>query len=225
MAENDPLSLNNYNVEYVGGLTLSLKLNFKDDDGNIIMSSQGRTLVTDQSLQTSDGKLLGTVTHKIISMAPTYELHQGGPKDNVIGTIKIPVQFMSTPGPLREIDIIDANNAVIAKASGSFFDSAFTINDSSGRLIAKVAKSNSNKGGGILQGIANTMSRNYTLSIVEKDAIPTIVLLEFLIVVELLLRSGKGSSPGLVKGSPLGGLGGGTGGFGGGGFGGGKIEF
>lgn len=199
MADQDSLALDNYSVELAGGF--GLKLNFRDDKGNIVMKSQGKVMVTDQALETVGGKLLGTITHKMVSLGPTYELHEGGAKDKIVGSIKIPVQLMSTPGTLSEIQIRDAEDKVIATANGSFMDSEFSISDSSGKLIAKVTKKpivqvNS----ALLQGLANLGSRNYNLSILEQGSIATIVLLELLVVIELLLRSGKGSSPGMVRG-------------------------
>ena len=66
---------------------------------------------------------------------------------------------------------------------------------------------------GILQSLANAASRNYTLSIVNRKAPPALTLLELVVVVEMLLASGRGSNPGVVQGSPFGGMDGGFGGF------------
>lgn len=212
MTAGDALSLNNYSVEFAGGF--GMKLNFRDESGNIVMRSHGKVFVSEQSLETAEGTLLGTVTHKMISFGPTYELHEGGPKDKIIGSIKIPVQLVSTPGTLTEIDIRDTEEKVIATANGSFLDSEFNVSDTTGKLIAKVTKKpmvaiNS----AFLQSLANLGSRNYTMSIIEPGAVSALVLMEFLIVIEMFLLSGR-SNPGMIKGgSSLGGLGPGVGGF------------
>lgn len=204
----DPLSLSTYGVKRefkFGGLTLD----FIDGEGNQILKSQGKIAVTQQPIQTMDGKILGTVTHKILAMTPEYQLHEGGPKDKVIGVIKIPMQLLAAFASLNKIEIKGEDGSVIATANGNFMDMQFEINDSQGTAVANVSR-NLGSNAGLLGKLSAFGSNSYLMTVIDNKNVPNLVLIGFLVVLELLLSKNQGSSPGLIGG----GFGAGRGGFG-----------
>ncbi|MDE1866018.1 MAG: hypothetical protein KGH94_05280 [Candidatus Micrarchaeota archaeon] len=212
----DPLALTTYGVQRefkLGGLTLG----FTDSEGNQVLQSKGRIAVTQQPIRTMDGRTLGTVTHKILAMTPEYDLHEGGPNDKVLSVIKVPMQLFGGGG-LRTVDIKDGDGTTIAIANGNFLDMNFDIRDSQGNAVATVSR-DLGKNPGLLQKFAAFTRNSYVINIIDSKNVPTLVLLGFLVVVEILLNQSKGSSPGLIGGGI-----GGVGGVGmGGGFGGIKL--
>lgn len=195
----DALSLETYVVQRsfrLGGLHLS----FSDADGNQVLESKGRLLVTQQPLQTMDGKVVRTVTHKIIAATPEYDVHVGGPKGGISCVIKVPMQLMGTVGTLSSIEIRDGNGNVLATASGSFMNWEFDIRAPNGDAIATVTRKTDSPG---LMGKLSQMAHNqYAMSITGKG-LPVEDLLGFLIVIELLLAGNKGSNPALGRGFGL----------------------
>jgi uncharacterized protein YxjI len=199
----DPFSLDRYVVQRqfrLGGL----RLIFTDANGNQILKSEGKALVTNQPLQTMDGKVISTITHKIIAATPEYDIHAGGAKDDVTGIVKVPLQLVGGFDTLNEVDIKDASGNVIATASGNFMHMEFDIKGNSGQVVAKVTRKLD--ASGILGKLGQLGSNAYMMQITG-SGVPVQTLLEFLIVLELLLAKGKGTSPGLIRGMPMGGLG------------------
>ncbi len=198
----DPLSLSVYIVQRVfkSGINASLTLSFTDENGNQVLKSAGKVLVTQQTLETMDGRLLSTITHQNIAASPEYDIHRGGPKDQIAGIVKVPIQLVSGIATLKEVDIKDANGSVIAVANGNFLNMELDIRDSNGNAVAKVTRK-IETGGGIFKTISslalNAVSNPYVLSITG-NSVPTQTLLEFLVVLELLLIKTRGSSPGLT---------------------------
>src|SRR5208282_5125386 len=98
----DPLALTTYAIQRqfkTGGLALS----FMDGEGNQVLKSHGRVLVTQQPIETMDGTLLATVTHKVVAITPEYDLHEGGPDGKMMSVVKVPMQLISGMGTLGEI--------------------------------------------------------------------------------------------------------------------------
>ncbi len=206
----DPLSLSSYIVQRKSGFG-GLKLSFADAEGNQVLKSDGKAFVTEQPLQTMDGKVLSTVTHKIIAATPEYDIHAGGPKDPVKAVVKEPMKLFSSGG--LNIEIKDASGNLIATATGNFLDRQISINDASGNALARVSRNLS--ASGVLGKLSQLALNSYRID-VTGTTVPTQTLLEFLVVLELLLARGQGANQGIVGGPLLGGLGG-LGGFGGGG--------
>lgn len=200
----DPLSLSTYVVQRqfkFGGLTLQ----FMDSEGNQVLKSQGKMIVTQQPLQTMDGSVISTITHKIVALSPEYDIHAGDAKGEVTGIVKEPMQLMSGFGNVK-IDIKDGSGKVLATASGNFMDMEIDIVDDSGKAVAKVTRKLD--ASGILGKLSQYAKNSYMMTITGKS-VKTQTLLEFLIVLELLLEKGRGSNPGVIRGIP--GVGGGGG--------------
>ncbi len=218
----DPLSLTTYVVQrtFKSGLNASLTLSFTDEDGNPVLKSQGRALVTQQTLETMDGKVLATITHQNIAATPEYDIRRTGPKDAIIGVVKVPLQLVGGFATLKAIEIKDASGNIVATASGNFLDMEFDIVDSDGNPVAKVTRKMAGGSSGVLGRLAalamGAYTNPYVLQVTGKG-VDTQTLLEFLVALELLLMKGQGSSPGIMSG----GFGMGNQGFGGGGLGGG----
>jgi uncharacterized protein YxjI len=205
----DPLSLSTYIVQKqykFGGLSLQ----FADKDGNQVLKSDGKALVTQQPLQTMDGKVISTITHKIIAATPEYDIHTGDAKGQVTGIIKEPMQLASGFGSGLKIEIKDESGKVIATASGNFMDMEIEVTDASGASVAKITRNLS--AAGILGKLSQYTKESYKMDVIG-SSVKTQTLLEFLIVLELLLARGKGSNPGIIKMGGLGGLGGSGGGI------------
>ncbi|MDE1860481.1 MAG: hypothetical protein KGH72_02070 [Candidatus Micrarchaeota archaeon] len=198
----DPFSLKAYVVQRKMGL--GIKLTFTGPDGQQVLKSEGSMLITSQPLQTMDGKTISTITHKIIAATPEYDIHEGGPKDEITGVVKVPYQLMTGFDTLREIDIKDASGNAIAKASGNFMHMEFDISDREGKAVAKVTRKLD--AAGFLGKLTQLETGQYLMQITG-DSVPTKTLIEFLIVLELLLAKGEGSNPGLIGGGPLTGMG------------------
>ncbi len=208
----DPLSYNTYGVARVFKALSGLTLTFTDDEGNQVLKSQGRIAVTQQPLETMDGKRLATITHKIMAMTPEYQIHSGGPKDKVLGVVKIPMQIFGSFGGLNQVDIKDDSGVVIATVSGNFLDMEFNVSDAQGNQVATVSRS-SPSNSGLMGKLMAFAKESYVMNITDNKNVPTLTLLGFLVVLEILLSSRQASNPGI-----LGGGGFGIGGFGGGGF-------
>ncbi len=214
MADN-PLSHKTYGIARVfkfGGLTLT----FTDGEGTQILSSKGRIAVTQQPITSMDGKTLATITHKILAMTPEYQIHEGGPKDKVLGVVKVPMQFIGSLGGLNKVEIKDESGALLATVSGNFLDMEFNIVDAQGNAVATVSRKMQGSAG-LVGKLAAFARESYVMNITDNSKVTTLTLLGFLVVLELLLSRGQASNPGLLGGIAGGLGGGGLGGFGGGG--------
>ncbi len=191
-----------------GGLTLD----FMDGDGNQVLKSEGRMAVTQQPIQSMDGAVLATITHKLLAMTPEYDIHEGGKDGKVISVLKVPMQLFSGVGVLGDVDIKDEGGNIIAKANGNFLGMEFEIRDAQGASVASVTR-NLGSSPGLLSKLASFASNSYVMTVKDSKSVPTLVLLGFLVVLELLISKGQASSPGLIGGN-VGGFGMGGSGFG-----------
>lgn len=179
------LELSTYGVELKSqGIQLWMEMNFRDDKGNIVLITKANPMVKRQTIETPDGKVLCTVSHKIISAMPTYELHDGDVNGNIIGIIKQEANLKSLLGINLSIALEDSNKNVMATAKGDFTKSEFAIINNNGDIIAKVTK---NYKGTVWDKILSAYLTNaYVLNIIKKE-VPTITLLGFLVVLEYLI--------------------------------------
>ena len=93
----------------------------------------------------------------------------------------------------RSININDASGQPIAVANGDFMGFQFNITSTDGAQVATVSKA---IGPGLMQGIKDLMKRKYVLSIADKGKVPTLSILGFLVVLEILSTQHHGSSGG-----------------------------
>ena len=213
---SDPLSLSRYVIEKEKLVSLGLNLDFKDDSGNVVILTKAKVLVTRQTLETPDGKVLCTITHKTLSITPAYEVHDGDDKGKVTAVIKQTFNISSFVG-VKNIEITDQSGQVIANAKGNFLNYEYNITSSDGTSVAEVSR-NIGSGWGSLMDAAKS---RYAVNITDSKKLPTLTILAFLVVVEILAhqQSGNRGGGGLIGGLAGGALGGGLGG----GFGGGQL--
>ena len=193
---DDPLKLTAYVVQKrfkAGALTLKIM----DANGNQVLKSEGRLLVTRQPLQTMDGKVISTITRKIMAMSPEYDIHAGDAKGEVTGIVKEPMQLFSSVN--LNIEIKDASGNALAAASGNFLNMEVDITDSSGNVAAKITrKLDAN---GILGKLTQLATDSYAIQIVG-NSLPPQKVLEFMITLELMLSRNQSSNPGVFTGVP-----------------------
>ncbi len=216
MADDPAFSLDKYVVERDRILTVHLNLDFKDEKGNIMLQTKSKLMVTQQNLQTPDGHVLCAVTHKMLSLMPTYQIHDGG----VDGPVSAIVKENFTINPmLNSINIEDGSGNIIAVANGNIFGFEFTVSTPDGTNVATITRKFS---------FANfkdmiDMAKNPYMITISNRSIPMNALFGFFIVIELLAAKsnqgginmgGFGMGPGF--GAPGGMVGGGFHGGGGG---------
>jgi uncharacterized protein YxjI len=190
--------LSKYIVEKDKIVQLGLNLDFKDQSGNLVMLTKAKVLVQRQTLETPDGHVVATVTHKPLSMMPTYEIHEGDEKGPITAIIKQKFDLSSIMGA-KQIEIEDPNGQVIANASGNIFNFEFNITTPQGADVAVVTKQ-LGPGAEIFADVAKS---RYAVNVLSKDAIPTNTLLAFLIVVEMIAAHARHTS-GIVLGGGIG---------------------
>jgi uncharacterized protein YxjI len=188
------LSLRQYIVERKLKSVLSMELTFSDDKGNTVLVTKGKALVARQTIETPSGGVLCTITHKILSLMPMYEIHEGGADGQVIGIVKQNFTLGTLVGQ-KNVAIEDASGQQIAVANGDFLGFEFNVT-SNGATIATVTK---NVGSGIMQGLGDLMRRKYSLSIIGNSEVPTLTLLGFLVVLEMLQNRQSGGNRGVVN--------------------------
>jgi uncharacterized protein YxjI len=192
MATPSALSLSKYVIQRDLNSILSLSLDFMDESGTVVLVTKGKMLVTRQTIEEPNGNVLVTITHKVLSLMPTYEIHDG----DVNGPITVIIKQNFNLGMFlggRSININDASGQPIAVANGDFMGFQFNITSTDGAQVATVSKA---IGPGIMQGITDLMKRKYVLSISDKGKIPTLSILGFLVVLEILATQHHGSSGG-----------------------------
>ena len=165
----DPLSLKAYTIKR-NFFTDSLKsvLNFEDSDGNAVLNAYGEPLVTRYEIQTIGGQVLGTITHRKLSIPGTYDLHDGDEKGNIIATIKEDLTAIIGP---RGAKIEDSNGNVLAKVKGQLWKFEYDIIDNNGNQIAKVTPKfmamPPDKKEGILQRLGDAVTNTFTLTAIR----------------------------------------------------------
>jgi uncharacterized protein YxjI len=194
MVEDGSLGLSTYIVERAFDKSmLSLALNFKDDSGKTVLLTNAKLLVTRETLETPDGRVLGTVTHKVLSLLPTYELHEGGVDGPVTGIIKQQLTLGSLIGK-STIKILGSDGQPLATASGDIMNFNFIINHNDGTTVANVTRTFGS--GGIKDALVSAIKDQYALKILQQGKVPTLTLLEFLVVLEVMINRSRGSGGG-----------------------------
>ncbi len=193
---DDPaLNYNLYVVQRDFGSLLSLSLDFMDKDGNKVLQTRGKVMVQRQTLETPDGKVLSTVTHKIFSMMPCYQIHEGDQNGPVMGVVQEKLTLGSLAG-VQTLNIRDESNNVIAIVKGDFMNFNFSITAPDGAQIADVTRTIGGEGKGVMQALKDVAKRKYTMQITNKGDVKTSMLLGFLMVLELLANQSKNHSSG-----------------------------
>ncbi len=178
------MSLDTYVVEKVLHLGFP-KLSFKDANGNVLFYANGSFLSS--TLKDPQGAVLGSISQKLIALAPTYDLHEGDTKSRVIGSVKKALFAMPTQ---MKIDIQDTSGNTVATANGNFLGMEFNMTDRNGATVAKVTRK---LDGGVLSKISGLVMGAYVMKIMGKS-VPTQTLVEFLVALELISASGSKSS-------------------------------
>ena len=208
-------SLDRYIVETK---LFSTRLTFYDGSGNVVLR-EAKGLFSGMKIETLDGNLVYTITHKTLSMPTTYEIHQGDKKGAVLGYIRFNFNIAALLGGGKEIEILDASQSPIGKAVGDFFNYNFNILDQSGNAAASIKRSAS---GSLANKFSQAIHSTYEINI-QSRSVPTNMVLGFAVVLEEVLKSNNnrsGFGGGGIAGA-MGGFGGPGGGFGGQGMGGG----
>lgn len=194
MVEETALGLTTYVVERAFDKSMvTLALNFKDESGNTVLSTAAQFLVIREALETPDGRTLGTVTHKVMSFPQTFELHEGGVDGQVNGIIKQEFTWSSLAGS-KTVAILNPDGQPMATANGDFMNFNFTITHADGSSVANVSRTFG--GGGFKNSLMAAIKDQYTMKILQKDKVPTLVLLEFLVVLEIMMHESHGGGHG-----------------------------
>lgn len=100
------------------------------EDGSIAYKVKGELALAHKlKIYSPEGNELGEVSQKIISITPTFELHENGKK---IGSIK--KKLLKLFGSAYSIESLGWT------AKGNFTERNYSIHDSNGNLVAKINK-------------------------------------------------------------------------------------
>lgn len=145
-------------------------------------------LSTELSITDNTGTVVGETAQKVLSLVPTFHLYEGDAKaGKLIGTIKKPIiKNMLSMG--QKLDVESPEGKVVAKASGGMFglggaSASYSITDGEGVLVAKVSTELTDS---IMGTLGNLAKAAYSLQIIKQDAVPTLMLIELLLSIELL---------------------------------------
>lgn len=214
----DPLSLDTYVIARPPGFALNVPYDVYDSNGTKLLDVKRAMIGEVYTLADTSGKIVGTITRKMMALSPSYELRDANKA--VIGKVVEPINLAgSIMGGGKKFVLQDASGKEIASVQlmqslAVMFDALqggnapglsneITSPDGSRSLGKLGASRNVN-----YQGLASLLSRysSFVLQITDKS-VPRLALLEFAIAVDHLYSS-SGRSGGISFGPA--GFGGGT---------------
>ena len=68
-----------------------------DESGTVVLVTKGKMLVTRQTIEEPSGNVLVTITHKLLTLMPTYEIHEGDVNGPITAIIKQQLQPRHVP--------------------------------------------------------------------------------------------------------------------------------
>jgi uncharacterized protein YxjI len=182
----DSLSLGYYVI--IKPRMLTRKFDIRDKEGKTLFEAKPNLLGTELTISDMNGKNIGETKHKILALAPTFYLYDGNAKSGkLLGVIKKPI-LQNTMRMTQKLTIEDEKGNALATASGGFLAlgeaaTSYNIEDGRGETIATVS---SQVSGSIMGWLGDMAKDAYCLQISRSDSIPTLVLIEFLLCIELM---------------------------------------
>lgn len=180
------LSNADFTIEKVPGLTAMYRI--KDGKGGLAYDVQidfvGRTL----TLRTAEGKVAGRTYMKFLAALPEFELYQGDkPDEKLIGFAK-----GGLLGGMSNFSLSDAQRNPIAEAKRrSLLKMPMEFDVTAGKEAVALIRIERGKVGVV--SLLTTSFIGYSIAIMKKGVIPTIMLLELVLCMEYLISgSGKG---------------------------------
>lgn len=203
MVSDTLLSLDSYTIQGIVRKVPSLfnrketKLNILDPKGNtVLLVEYGSGWA---AIETTSGEGLSTITYKAFSGIPTYEIHDGDRKGKVIALIRNPFGLSGIDTKISApFAIVDMSRNILAlcKARNLIgLDNTEIVDKTNTVNIANISGPRSQEQNStFLQGMEKVMGGSpegagmaYILKITKKDVVPTLRLVEFLVVVEWIL--------------------------------------
>ncbi len=187
------LALKSYMVRRHKLVELHQNLDFLDTTGKVVLLTKSKVFVDRQVVETVDGKVVCTVTHKVLSVFQVYEIHDGDKDGRVTAVIKMQPTLRGFFGGSK-LDIQDADGSVIAVANGNFYGMEYSIQTQSGDGIATVTRKYDVMS---VSDFVDTMKNAYMVNI-SGTQLPTQTILGFVIVVEILLARAQSNQGGIM---------------------------
>jgi uncharacterized protein YxjI len=198
-------------------LSNSFTLDFMDGSGNIVITARKKIMSLDSKYEIKDagGRILGRVEqHLQLALLPKVELQDSEGK--MIGMLEFKGGIMQQLTQ-KSMQITDQNGAVAATISGDILNYNYSISSPDGKPAAQISRQMI--GQNISSIIGNMFKDAYGISITPGSGVPSLMIIEFAVVVEHLAAAqqrsggaiGLGAVAGAFGGQMPGGFSGGTG--------------
>ena len=172
---------------------LMIDLQFKDKDGNPLLSAKGEAFKLGvYDLKDNDGTMISRIKRKGLlagNLRPVIELYDGS--NTLIGKVEYqPGVFSQVSG--QKLKFVDANGSTIANVSGDILGLNYDIVSENGdKVIAKINRQLISQNG-VKDSVVKLLKKAYGIQILDKS-VPTLLLLEFAVVVEHIQASENNS--------------------------------